>query len=456
MKTTKKLIALLLILAMGAVAMIPSTFSWYSHSGSQTGNKMSYVKNKLPVSAGSVSSVETKMFRMDGNKLYYDEKGNKQYAENSSEVNGTLATDTSGTVTSGQTQYFGTTFTNSGTAPVYVNLYLKDYSNNPKSYIGTIAPSLTHKGISSSVHLVNSNIVRVYFQWDRANKWNNASAKHYVVFTTKSGNGYICLEGTDSPNAAYSIYTGNQSFTSTQGRLTKSSNADVLAKQEFILSEDKITKTYYVDLPSNTTEFYFATDGNDSGITKLGANVTVKQNWYRTKTITNIHAETGYYLTGSTDDDNTGTAQYATFNIPGGISVNSYFDEVTMAPGQHAHISLNRNVHYTGEKALYSADDDDSKATINENSGYITALSGFSGCTFSTTITGSLGDTKILSTSAVNPVTLDSMPIATNVLVPGKTVDPTTNKQVDGKFEIIWYLQNDSGTCAFNGIYYTK
>ena len=439
MKTTKKLIALALVLAMGAVAMIPSTFSWYDHNDSQTGWGMGYHKNNLPLSSGSISSLETKKYRMDENddrKIFYDDKGNKEYD------GGAI---TSGSVGAGKTQYYGTTFSNIGIQPVYVNLYLKDFKHDPQNYVGTIAPSLTHKGLSSSVHLANSNSVRIYFQWDNANKWNDEDAKHYVVFQTKDSSGYICFEDT-SGNYAY-----------TKGQITKSDDATLLAIQKKILCDNKnelinkIEATYYVDLPSNTTEFYFATDGHDSGVTISGNTLTVKKDWYRTKAITNIHAETGYYLTGNTDDT-TGNAQYTSFNVPGGISVNTYYDTVTMAAGQHAYITLNNGVHFTGESVAYS--NGTGNVTVNANTGYVTAANNYSigsTATLNTTITGSLGDTKTITTNIQNPDTLDSMPVASNVEVPGGT------SENPGTVEIVWYIQNDSeNQCTFSSAYYTK
>lgn len=120
MKKDKKLVIICLVLVMAIASFIPSTFSWYDHNGELTGDKMSYTRNNLSVSAGMVKKMETKKFRMDGNKIFYDEKGNKEYDGD---------TITSGTVASGATQYYGTIITNNGSAPVYVNLYLQNFTH---------------------------------------------------------------------------------------------------------------------------------------------------------------------------------------------------------------------------------------------------------------------------------------------------------------------------------------
>ena len=172
MRTTKKLLVLCLLLIMGVAAVMPSTFSWYNHSGTHEGSKMTYERSELPVSAGALT-VSTKKYRMaNSNEVYYDKKGNKEYE-------GTAISGTQ-TIGAGTSQYYGTTFTNTGSAPAYVNLYLNNFTNGNKFLIGTTAPSLTEKGISSTVHLANTNLIRVYFRYEDANNWDASGAKTYV------------------------------------------------------------------------------------------------------------------------------------------------------------------------------------------------------------------------------------------------------------------------------------
>ena len=415
MRTSKKMFIICLVLVLATACLVPSTFSWYDHKDTLTGNRMSYYRENLPVSSGTVELV-TKKYRTENNKLFYDEKGNKEYDG---------STLTSGSVANGATQYYGTTITNSGTAPAYVNLYLQNFSHHPDNYIGTIAPSLTHKGISSTVHIANSNMVRVYFQVKDTNNWKDANAKKYIVYKTKTGSSY-----------AYKQITAQINNSADSGNILNS------------------VATSYVDLPGDATEFYFATDGNNSGFNTSDCSVT--QNWYRTNTITNIQAEVGYYLTGVADDT-TWRAQYATFPIPGGISVKTYFNTATIAAGQNAYITLTEGTNYTGKSAAYTTTSSD--LTANGNTGLVTAKSSFTkgkNATVTTTITGSLGDTTTVSTNVTNPTTIPAAAVALNVKVPGKTQNDE-GVWVNGTAEIVWYIANSSGAdCSFNSIYYTK
>lgn len=429
MKTSKKLVVAILVLVLATASFIPATFSWYDHAGTHSGNKMSYTRSKLPVSAGAVSAV-TKKYRTDNNKLYYDEKGNKEYVDEEAVSRGS--------VDAGATQFYGTTFTNTGTAPAYVNLYLKNFTHNSGNYIGTLQPSLTHKKISSSVHLANKNMIRVYFQWDMANNWNTQGAKTYVVYTTKSG-------------AKDSVEITKQITKGTEG-------SALLAKQTEILGS-KIDKTYYVDLADDTTEFYFATDGKSSGFDP--STLTSTQPWYRTRTITNVQPEMGYYLTGVADDT-TWNAQYASFAVPGGVSVMTYFDTAVMSTDQHAYVTLNNGTNYTGASAAYQRTGGSTNLTVSANTGYITTTSSFgtnSNATITTTIKGSLGDETTVETLVSNPPSIGAATVSLNIEIPGAKTETVDGQSVttNGTAEVVWYITNSSTEiCEFDSIYYTK
>ncbi len=437
MKKSRILFKVLVVLIIAAALLIPSTFSWYNHNGSQTGDSMSYERQLLPVSAGTVSMV-TKKYTMDGNKLWYDTKGNKKY-------DGDAIDSSTSTVAASSVQYYGTTFTNTSTAPAYVNLYLQNFTNSPTVKIGTLQPSLTDKGLSSSVHLTNKNMNRVYFQPKTANNWNDENANYYVVYKTKSSstNAYRIF----SKSEGYNALTDSNSKTYYSGKIK---NADDTGN---ILGGET---TYYIDLPENTTEYYFATDGNKSGFNTSDCSVTM--NWYRTNTITNVQAETGYYLTGVADDT-TWNAQYATFNIPGGISVKTYFDTLTINKNLHAYVTLNQGTNYTGASATYAVTAG-SNITVNGNTGYVTTTNYSGSATITTTIKGSLGDQTTVTTAVSNPATLAGVPVALNVEVPGKTTETVDGQSVttNGTAEIVWYIDNSatSSDVEFAGIYYTK
>ena len=242
MKTGKILLKIAVVLIIALAMLIPSTFSWYDHNGEQTGNRMGYSRSELPVSAGVVG-MATKRYNTekehnikegldggDSSKLYYDAKGNKEYGD----------AVTGETVTKGITHYYGTTFTNTSTAPAYVNLYLKNFTNSPTVKIGTLQPSLTDKGLSSSVHLTNKNMIRVYFQPKTANNWNDENANYYVVYKTKSSstNAYRIFSKTEGNNAL----TDNNNETYYSGKIK---NADDTGN---ILGGET---TYYIDAQGN-------------------------------------------------------------------------------------------------------------------------------------------------------------------------------------------------------------
>lgn len=429
MKLNKKLTVAMLALVVGIASFIPSTFSWYDHDDTLTGEKMTYYRENLPVSSGENNKIvmTTKQYRMNGKKVYYDDKGNKEYAKTAYDGTGTeLDPITSGQVAPNTTQYYGTTFMNYNSAPAFVNLYLKDFSNNPNNFIGTTAPSLTHKGLSSTVHLKNRNQVRVYCQFDAANDWKESDAAHYVVYKAKGDDVYH-----------YSQIT--------QSTPTQASNSKT---------------TYYADLPDHATEFFFATDGNKSGfVGSDGEFTSVTNPWFRSNTITNIQPGVCYRLTGASDDT-TWYAAHTTIDVPNGISVMTSFDTLTISGGQSAYVTLTGGTNFSGVSVSYSCTG--TNLSVNANTGYVTAAAGFSSGTITTTITGGLGDTTTFETQVSNPATLKSVTIAMNVEVPGATPDPDDErKTIPGKTEIVWYIANEQGSsggsnAVFNAIYYTK
>lgn len=418
---------------------------------------MSYTREDLNVSSGIIEA-STKRYNSekehyvalgdstqgDPNKLYYDTKGNKEYSGSA------ITTDT---VPQETTHFYGTTITNTGKAAAYVNLYLSDLTNNTNNYIGTYQPSLTHKTISSSVHLANYGQTRVYVQWSGANNWSKSGAKHYLVYTTKTGDtSFLWIDDTDNKE-----------------------------EEEYMIDNDYDTQnilsgkeTFFVDLPVGTTKFYFAVDdgeGNWFNTTTLKPALA----WYTTKTITNINAETGYYLTGVADDT-TGNAQYSTFKIKGGISVKTYFDTAMINKNQHAYVTLNKDTNYTGVSASYQVaayvDEENNSnniavnnnITVNANTGFVTAnnslTQGINIAYIETTITGSLGDTKKVGTFISNPSSVAATPVALNVKIPAGKFEDEEDEDFctePGKAEVVWYIQNaSSGSVNFTNIYYTK
>lgn len=371
----------------------------------------------------------------DSNRVFYDQKGNKEYAkENGVELDPITSDELK--AAERKVQYYGTTFTNTSRADAYVNLYLNGFTNDSNVYIGTLQPNLTFKGLSSSVHLANNNKTRIYFQWLNTASWSSENATNYIVYTTKSGDKgwYIIEDHIEEADA--------------------DENPELNAKQKLILKKN-ISNTYYVDLPENTVEFFFATNGAING----GFNTSTYEtsdSFFRTKSITNIHPETGYYLTGAVDDT-TWNAEYKTFPVSGGISVKSAFDKLTINNGQHAYVSLVSGTNYTGTGASYAILDG-SGLTVNANTGFVTATDFSVGSTanIKTTITGSLGDTMDIVTNVENPSTILAAPVALNVKVPVGTFEGDECTE-PGKAEVVWYIENrGSADIKFDNIYITK
>lgn len=422
MKISKLLLKLLVVLILATALLIPSTsFSWYNHNGSLTGNSMSYQRTDLPVSAGTVTA-ETKKFYMESDKtqngspnnVYYDQKGNKEY-------NGSALTSDS--VSAESSQYYGTTFSNKGSSPAYVNLYLNNFDNSTTAYIGTLQPSLNHKSVSSATNLKNKSSIRVYFRRGNASAgWGAAGAKTYAVGITADGT------KTASEMSATTVTIDNNAY-------------------------------YYADVVDNAVSFYFATDGGDA--TNNVVTSDSLRSWYRTNTITDIQPEKCYTLNGKADDT-TFHAQYESDDAPGGISVMTYFDTVTINKSQHAYITLTQGTNYTGASVSYGIVNGSdivsslNGISINANTGLIIAAGNLSTSnneivTIRTTITGAYGDKKTVDTKVYNPLKISSATVALNVEVPGGTqADP-------GKAEVVWYIRNSgSSAVAFNNIYFTK
>lgn len=429
MKISKTLLKILVVLLLAIALLIPSTFSWYNHNGSLTGNSMSYQRTDLPVSAGTVTA-ETKKFYMESDKtqngspnnVYYDQKGNKEY-------NGSALTSDS--VSAESSQYYGTTFSNTGSSPAYVNLYLNNFFNSTNAYIGTLQPSLNQKGISSATSLKNKSSIRVYFRrGDVSAGWGANGAKIYAVGIT--------ADGTKTAS--------EMSATTVTIKITKNNTEYSYAY-------------YYADVVDNAVSFYFATDGGDS--TNNVVTSDSLRSWYRTNTITDIQPEKCYTLNGKADDT-TFHAQYESDDAPGGISVMTYFDTVTINKSQHAYITLTQGTNYTGASVSYGIVNGSdivsslNGISINANTGLITAAGNLSTSnneivTIRTTITGAYGDKKTVDTKVYNPLKISSATVALNVEVPGGTqADP-------GKAEVVWYIRNSgSSAVAFDNIYFTK
>lgn len=404
MKTTKKLLVLCLIAVMGVVAVMPSTFSWFNHSGKQSGDNARYQRDDLPISVGTVT-METKKLQMDGNDLHYDSKGQKVETGNAISTDTVSHKNSGGTNT--YTQYYRTKFTNNSSADAYVNFYLKNYTNEPGLYLGTIYPTITEKnqaGQPSATTKAHDEI-RVYFQDKAVNGW--ASHDKYVTYTT---------DGVSWQNAPAA--SGN----------TAMSEASI---------QDDGNTTWYYDIPADTKSFYFYTDQQYS---------KSDDGWYRTTEVNTLSPKTGYYIDGSKSGYNHPTMHSYTNDKY--VSVEKYYDTISISSGQRFKLTLPDN-WYSGSSVSFAVGSG-SNISINTNTDYLYATGNVSNAKVNTTITGVLGDTLVLNstnaTTVNTPTTLDSVPVIMNFVIPhGETKD------------VVWYIRNEGAASgSFAGMFFTK
>ena len=418
MKTTKKLLVLCLIAVMGVVAVMPSTFSWFDHSGKQSGDSMRYQRGTLPISTANVS-MKTKKLQMDANdpnKLYYDSKGQKVPTDEA------LTSDTVNPKNQAgdnqYTQYYQTKFTNaSTTADAYVNFYLTDYTNEPGLYLGTIYPTITEKNQAGQPSATTKayDKVRVYFQDRDVNGWSDTNK--YVAYTS-DGTTWVNKETANSPTAMGETVNKQHDDTSNYDH-----------------------KTWYADLPSNTQKFYFYSNNQIS---------KPNDGWYRTPDINTLNPKTIYYLKGDKSEDGNNNCIYGTYQYNGLISIEKYYDTISISSGQRFKLTLPDN-WYSGNSQT-SAFESGSNITVNSNTGYLLATGTVNSATVTTTITGVLGDPLTLTSNVNTPGTLDSVPVILNFKIPkaASNSEPTVR-------DVVWYIRN-KGTAAgsFTGTFFTK
>lgn len=404
MRTTKRFVILILAIIMSAIVLVPSTFSWYDHDGSLSGEKMEYKREGLPVSNGTLT-METhklKMKKESASDAYetiidYDEKGQMQ------PLSGTVSNDT---VNNGRVQYYLTTFTNSSTAPAMANLYLLGFRNLADIYLGTTSPNLTEKNLAAqaSKPFADNGIVRVYLEHRNQTDWVAGSSVTLYA---------VANNDTDNKIAMYKTATN-----------------------------DSTHKVYYADLPAGTTEFYFCTS--------KGSDYT---GWHRTSTITDISTSL-YYLTGQTVEDSTGNAEAEKLEKSGLAGISKYYKEIQIAEGRTTDISL-PSQYYSGESIEYAIVGNASAASIDSNTNILTKLTA-AGTTIRTTVTGVFGDEFDLDTVIKTDSSLDSVPVVMNLKVNGK------EDGKNGTEKVVWYIRNDRDTAdnhnlpTFTGIVYTK
>ena len=449
MKTIKKLVIFTFAVILATVSLAPSTYSWYTHNGTESGNKIGYSDN-IPISVKSAQntvSMTTNIADSNGeiiSRSKYQEKNGAAYptvTTGSAEANsGDNVTAAKISVAGNAVKYYKTTFTNSGTNDVFVDLNVKTMPNNADFYIGTTSPTVNEKAYASRAVRTKATgtTVRVYFKTysGYSSFWAVDNGSLDTSHSVGSSN-----TTTNDINIAYTV-NGDE----TMAMMTKCPTGDSVPEGQTL--DGGTTKVYYYDVPSNASSFYF--------FNHWYMYSSSNREWNRTIDITDLTAGKLYYLNGGRVDEKykAYTARAVDTNL---VAVNTYYSNVRMSMGNavYADIGLKKTSdaedfipEYYGASISYSSAST-SIATVNID-GLITPKSQGS-TNITTTITGRYGDTKTLTTAVSIPASISEVPIITNVRVPAK--QGTTA----GKVEIDWYALNKStsATMTTGNIFYT-
>ncbi len=426
MKTTKKLLILSLVLVMAIVAVIPSTFSWYAHSGEDDyqGNEIKYEKSDLPLSLQQSGGLTLKTYTAD------------RFFKKDVELSSNSDFESIGR---NYTSRYITSIKNNGAKDVSVNLEMSKLTNNANVFVGTCDPVVNERSFAARATLEKVD-------WD------------YEVIYFEPRDHYSWWQGYSAPSTPYCDQ--NQGITYGADSISPQTDMNL----EYQIGTDgypmAMQKCLYQDhVGSNNYDVYraFVTTEADSLFFFNHYYITQNTNleWNRTPTVTDFSEGRVYYLNGNTNDLNNKAISYHDSFNGSNICVYYYYKTATMAAGKTANLGLSKGTSdmvvnreefdYTGKSISYSSSDT-SKATVSQD-GLVTAkaATGNTPVTITTTITGEFGDTVSLPTTVNIPPTIDQVPIVQNVKIPaGKTVD------------ISWYVRNaSSGNASFKNVFVT-
>ena len=430
MKTTKKLIILCLTAVMAVFAVMPSTFSWYSHSGTvrDTGNTIRLFDSSsssplsLPLSLKQQSGSTVAMTTYEADE--YGTKGNQ------ASFSGTCVPAKSGNNTG--TKNYITTFRNTGTKDVYIDFNMTSLTNSANAFVGVKSPVVNERNFASrsSVKTALYDKIRIYFE-DRAiySWWDT---KH----ETNPENYYPLAPGLDGDtwcdmNIQYYSPSESQHI---QTYMDTASGTDEAGVGDH-------HSVYYKDIDASSDYLFFF---NNYYLWSGSLKPNQTPNYMPAK-------HTVYYFVGEDQDEKRKCNTYSSYDL---LSLNSYYESVTMPAGGTARIGLTRGTSDSDEDYNYTAN---VNATYNvtqgsryitvSRDGLITAKSDSSGgtATVETTLTGKFGDELTLTTTVNIPELISQVPIAQNIKIPaGEEVD------------VEWYLKNTgSSPVGFANVFCT-
>ena len=447
MKTTKRLFVLAMIAVLTVVSFMPSTFSWYPHSGldinKDEGKKIHYADD-LEVSmktAADTVSLSTIIVDKDGNSINND-------LTNQNGIN----------AAANSVVHYKTTLNNTGGDDVIVDLDTHKLPNNADFLIGTTFPTINEKAFASRAvrTKASDNLVRVYF------KTHNSMASYWSVdngdLINETGTYYYDNNQEQEKGTGYEAGSTNQGGTTNDINLSyfvggkeyqvKMSICPTLESDSNLNDLTGGTnKVYFYDIPSNAEKFFFF----NHWYLKSSSN----REWNRTLDITDLSAGKLYYLTNNAVDHQ--WKEYKTREVDTAlVALNNYYKSVRMSLGNSvfADIGLKKDSDdedeefvpdYFGNTIAYSVQSGSNIVSVNKD-GLITPKNESGNAVIRTTITGKFGDTRYVDTSVSIPENIDEIPIIKNVRIPaGESVD------------IYWYARNKStdSTMITDALYIT-
>lgn len=363
------IIALSVVLCI--MIMCTSSFSWFT-SGSQTGGHFTWSNNGFDTALSYNSSNGGGI-----SMVTYSSPDGKTYGDNPSNGFGD-------TLAAGKRSYFRTDISNSSSADQSVSLYLSNVeSTGGNFYLGVNDPLKTYKNYNNQGTKTQRNVMRVYLQ--PKGVWTGSNKKYYVCYTVGSANTFL--------------------------------------EMTFAINDQTGGETYYADIPSNTSNFYFA-DGEYT------------EGWGRTIDLElNDLSQTQsmvYWLTG---DSNSSNNKLVGKSKVTGANVIEYYSSVGIIKGTNNFSIGLENGKYVGKNLTYTSDNVDVCSV--DNTGKLTARkNGLAKITIE--ITGNYNDKLSVTCNVTVVESLTEFPVITNLKIPAKTGDK------DSAVSVYWYIKNDS------------
>ncbi len=516
MNTTKKLLVLCLVAVVGIVSFMPSTFSWFNHSAKQSGDKMNYTRESLPVSDSKIT-MKTEYLTMekgedgkDLNTLLYDEKGNK-IIDTTKGTGGRVENQVE--IKPGHAQYFRTTFENTGNATSMVSISLANLSNMQDVLVGTISPAVNERAFSRRASLTRaaSGKMRVYLKVPKTIKnWKDATSISIVANENTSNkipmtklskarhNSDIWYGDLPVGTTTYYFYD-HAGDTDKSNHWHRTASLNEYKQDTFLTLENEKTQDGNDYIAINTDEYRIflmvptsiTTWGSSSDVQVIVNNDTsnpismekVKASgggdyteggskvWYAdlpnsvtkyyfrvnsSSSGTNRTAEYNFEKNTTVTLTNTTTSGYrgsTSSRLTGLISVMNWYSKLSIIKGQGAQISLVNGTDYIGDKKTPL------KYSVVKGSSYITVNS--STGQVSTASSMRYGITATIRTT-ITGVLGDTLDLDTEVESPEKltTVPIAQNIKVPkgGKSSVEWYIMNgDKNSSAFfDNVFYTQ